>query len=56
MKIECGLCKTRNCSQEAGKKTITKNPQGEITAIEVNGRGIEGCLIRRQILSSSVII
>lgn len=80
MKIECGLCQTRNCSQETDKKTITKNPQGEITAIEVNnlsnggnlcisrdtkqnitaievnGRGIDGCLIRRQILSSSVII
>lgn len=36
MKIECGLCKTRNCLQEAGKKTIIKNPQSEITAIEVN--------------------
>ena len=76
MKIECGLCKTRNCSQETGKRTITKNYQGEIiaievnnllsngnsciiknnhkktTAIQVNGCGIGGCLIRRQILSN----
>lgn len=76
MKIECGLCKTRECLEKTGKTTITKNYQGEIiaievnnllsngnlciikdnhkktTAIEVNGRGIGGCLIREQILSN----